>query len=86
MDTLYRQLIQTEVCAKNRMEINMQKNIFYNMLKKNAELYSDNIAVLYDTMEITFKKLLTIHGKKQYIYKDSRERELPYMVLHHIDG
>ena len=64
MDTLYRQLIQTEVCAKNRMEINMQKNIFYNMLKKNAELYSDNIAVLYDTMEITFKKLFNDSWKK----------------------
>lgn len=34
------------------------KNTFYNMLKTNAESRPDAVAVVYDTMKVTYEKLL----------------------------
>ena len=33
------------------------KNTFYNMLKSNAESQPDAVAVVYDTMKVTYEKL-----------------------------
>ena len=33
------------------------KNTFYNMLKSNAESQPDAVAVVYDTMKVTYAKL-----------------------------
>ena len=40
------------------------KNTFYNMLKSNAESQPDAVAVVYDTMKVTYAKLFDDVTKK----------------------
>ena len=40
------------------------KNTFYNMLKTNAESRPDAVAVVYDTMKVTYAKLFDDVTKK----------------------
>ena len=40
------------------------KNTFYNMLKSNAESQPDAVAVVYDTMKVTYEKLFDDVTKK----------------------
>lgn len=34
------------------------KNLFYDFLKEISDTYKDRTAILYDTMEVSFEKLL----------------------------
>ena len=40
------------------------KNTFYNMLKNNAQKHPDAVAVVYDTMKVTYAKLFDDVTKK----------------------
>ncbi len=42
-------------------------NSFYKMLKDNAEKYPDKEAIVYDTMTITYSKLLRMYAGRRFI-------------------
>ena len=45
-----------DLCLRTE-KIMTDKNTFYNMLKSNAESQPDAVAVVYDTMKVTYAKL-----------------------------
>ena len=47
------------------------KNTFYNMLKSNAESQPDAVAVVYDTMKVTYAKLFDDVTKKALHFQKS---------------
>ena len=61
------------------------KNTFYNMLKSNAESQPDAVAVVYDTMKVTYAKLFDDVTKKA-LHFQKLERGLQYSGRLHIDG
>ena len=60
------------------------KNTFYNMLKSNAESQPDAVAVVYDTMKVTYAKLFADVTKKalrsaeRRVGKECRSRWSPH--------
>lgn len=63
-----------------------EKNTFYNMLKSNAQNRPDAVAIVYDTMKVTYAKFLKMLPRKLCIFRNMTERELQYSDLHHTDG
>lgn len=62
------------------------KNTFYNMLKNNAQKHPDAVAVVYDTMKVTYAKLFDDVTKRHCISRNLMARELQYSDRLHTDG
>lgn len=68
------------------VQIMEKLNSFYKMLKNNAEKYPNKEAIIYDTMTISYSKLLRMYVRKHFTLRDLQETVLHYMVLHHTGG
>ncbi|MFR2512840.1 MAG: hypothetical protein ACLS9K_13690 [Lachnospira eligens] len=62
------------------------KNTFYNMLKSNAESQPDAVAVVYDTMKVTYAKLFDDVTKKALHFQKFEGKRIAIFGPVHIDG
>lgn len=63
-----------------------QYKSFYKLLESLADKYNDKAAVLYDTFEVSYRKLFDDSVKKHFICSILTVIELPFTDRLHTDG